>query len=529
MNNNSFDLIVIGSGLAGLVTALRIAEESEKMKIAIISRANGATPYITVLNAVAESNLWGDSEEQYINDMLQAGYFINDKKLVVKMCRETLRCIDFLLKWNINFSKGSDGKFLRRHASGSSYPRSLFQEPDILGKQIIFKLKEHLLNKKEVYILENKICRNLLVKDGKIFGATIEDFCDSSVINLFAPVVVAAWGGIGNLFLDSTYPSDIDGTNLSIAYEAGVSLVDLEFIEFEPLVIKWPEQIKGIICPTSILGDGAHLLNSKREQFILKHYQKEEAGCKKTVLNKAIWQEIKEKRGSEHGGIYIDLKNIPTKALNTYPWFYNKILKEGVDPEKVFLEVAPVAHSHSGGIRVKEDYQTNVDGLYAVGEAMGGTHGADRLAGNAATQALVSGILGAEEILGREHRNIPNSNVKIHKIQRNKKVYKKVVPKVKNIVKKIIGIEREENILIEGIKELKQILNSREISDDDYSYKITLSSLLIAQSCLIRKESRGNHFRSDYPNIDKDWQCSIEIKKSNKNSIEWGKIPRNNK
>jgi len=529
MNNESYDVIIVGSGLAGLVAALRIAQESEKIKIVIITRGNGATPYIAALNAVIEPNSWGDSEEQYINDMLQAGYFINDKKLVAKMCRETLRCIDFLLKWNINFSKGDNGEFLRRHASGSSYPRSFFQESDILGKQIIFKLKKHLLKKKEIHILENKVCRNLLVEDEKISGITIEDLYDNSVQNIFAPVVVAAWGGIGNLFPDSTYPLDIDGTNLSIAYDSGASLVDLEFVEFEPLVIKWPEQVRGIICPTAILGDGAHLLNSEHEQFILKHQQKGEAGCKKTVLNKAIWQEIKEKRGSDHRGIYIDLKNIPIKILNAYPWFYNNIIKEGIDPKKVFLEVAPVAHSHSGGIRVREDFQTNVGGFYAVGEAMGGIHGADRLAGNAATQALVSGILGAEEVLGREHRNILNSNIEIKKIQKNKEVYKKIVPKVKNIVNKIIGIEREENILIEGIKELKQILNSREISDDDYLYKITLSSLLIAQSCLIRKESRGNHFRSDYPNIDKDWQCSIEIKKSNKNSIEWGKIPRNNK
>jgi len=369
----------------------------------------------------------------------------------------------------------------------------------------------------------------LLVRDGKIFGITIEDLYDNSVQNIFAPVVVAAWGGIGNLFPDSTYPSDIDGTNLSIAYDAGASLVDIEFIEFEPLVIKWPEEIKGLTCPTAILGDGVHLLNNKNEQFILKHRQKGEAGCKKTVLNKAIWQEIKERKGSIHGGVYIDLKNISMKTLNGYPWFYNTIIKAGVDLQKVFLEVAPVAHSHSGGIRVKEDYQTNVGGFYAVGEAMGGIHGADRLAGNAATQALVSGILGAEEILGREHWNILNSNIKIHKIQRNKKVYKKVVPKVKNIVNKIIVIEREENALIEGIKELKQILNSREISDDDYSKKITLSSLLIAKSCLIRKESRGNHFRIDYPNIEKNWQCSIEIKKLNEeDDIGWKKILRNN-
>lgn len=356
-------------------------------------------------------------------------------------------------------------------------------------------------------------CVQVLVENNAVRGVSIVDLDGTNLRNLYAPVVVAAWGGAGNLFPVSTYPGDIDGRGLALAYEAGATLIDLEFVEFEPMICLWPLGAKGEPCPTAMLGEGAFLLNSEQERFLLKTRPQGEAGARKTLINHAIWRELAAGKGSPHGGVYVDLRHIPLEILKGYPWFYNRLTKAGVDLTKDLIEVGPMAHSHSGGMKVTSDYQTEVTGLFAVGEAMGGIHGACRLAGNAATQALVSGVLGAEGILKRKFATVRIEGPK-PQYRMDPKVRAQIIPQVRQIVGKALGAERDQTELENGKAKLYDILASSGVESDTLARQTALSALLLMESALFRKESRGSHFRKDYPDMSEKWQCSIELSRS---------------
>ncbi len=519
---DQYQVIIVGSGLAGLSAAARLVEAGQT-DIAIVTSGYGGTPYIAALNAVLTPNPWGDSPEQHALDMFQAGYHVNDTQLVRMMCAAAPRCVELLQRWGVEFAV-KDGKLHRRHASGSKYPRSLCQTTDLLGSQLIAKLREPLIRRGVAFFFDT-LCVNLLVEENSVRGVTVSDSDGRNARNLYAPVVIAAWGGIGNLFPESTYPRDIDGRALAMAYEAGASLIDLEFLEFEPLVSLWPPATKGEPCPTAMLGEGAYLLNRDEERFLLKVRPQGEAGSPKTLINQAIWRELAAGKGSSHGGVYVDLRHIPVQVLKGYPWFYNRVSEAGLDLTAELLEVGPVAHSYSGGMKVGPDYQTSVRGLFAIGEAMGGIHGACRLAGNAATQALVSGILGAEGILGGSFQSV-RLPIRQPDYWMNRQEQQKVIAGVREIVGKTLGAQRNQAGLAEGALRIQEILDRPELQADTLARQTAWSARLMLKSATLRRESRGSHFRSDYPELDVQWQCSIALSRGADDDICWEIIQR---
>lgn len=519
---NIYKMIIVGSGLAGLSTAARLVAAGET-DIAIVTSGYGGTPYIAALNAVLTPNPWGDSAGQHAQDMFQAGYRINDVSLVTEMCAAAPRCVELLQQWGVEFAV-KDGKLQRRHASGSQYPRSLCQTSDLLGKQLISKLWDLLLRAGVTFFSET-ICIDVLTEENSVRGITVTDLSGANCRNIYAPVVIAAWGGIGNLFPDSTYPGDIDGRALAMAYEAGASLIDLEFLEFEPMVSIWPPDAKGEPCPTAMLGEGASLRNGDGERFLLKIRPQGEAGAPKTLINRAIWKELADGKGSPHGGVYVDLRHIPVAILKGYPWFYHRITEAGLDLTQELLEVGPVAHSYSGGMKVSADYQTTVKGLFAVGEAMGGIHGACRLAGNAATQALVSGILGAEGVLRGDFRPIRHLDYQL-RYAANREVRERVTAEVHQIVGRALGAQRNRAGLEAGNQEITALLTHPDTMTDTLARQTAWSARLMMTSASLRRESRGSHFRSDYPETSGEWQCSIELRRGAAGDICWDLIKR---
>lgn len=504
------EIIIVGSGLAALSAAARLYELG-KRDVSIYSTAYGATPLVAAINFVLENNPYNDTPKQYAEDMINAGYGINNKTLVNSMCNSTVRGYELLERWGVDFAKEEDGTIKLRHASGSTYPRSLCQTTKLIGVEIVNKLTKGLKEKGIKFNMGCE-CLKLLVKDNQVRGITIKNK-EGQIHNVYAPIVIAAWGGAGVLLGDSTYPNDINGRTIAIAFEAGAKLVDMEFLEYEPMVVITPESAKGEPCPTAMLGEGAYLLNSNMERFILKDRPQGEAGSPKTFLNKAIWQQVKEGKGSLNGGVYVDLRHIPEQTLKSYPWFYNRLMAAGVNPAKELIEVGPMAHSLSGGILVDENMQSTVKGLYAVGEAAGSFHGACRLAGNAASQAVLSGLLCAESIAKQETPVLPDDSSIPIEYNVDEKVYEKYVPQIKEITSKGLGVFRNGKDLEEAKEKLKDILSSSELKKDTAAHQTALSVLIIVSAALERKESRGSHLRTDYPNIDENLERSIVIYK----------------
>jgi aspartate oxidase len=410
---------------------------------------------------------------------------------------------------------------LRRHASGSTYPRTLHQKSGLLGNQITTTLLD-IVSRKGAVIARGSTCRHLLVNQAKIAGLLVEDK-DGVYQVIEAPVVVVAWGGVGNLFPESTNPSDVDGSGLAIAFESGASLVDLEFIEFEPTVMIWPPKVKGELFLTALFGEGAYLRNGQEERFLLRLRPQGEAGCPKTVLNKAIWHEIAEGRGTNHHGVYADLRHIPPEKIRPFSWFYHRLNSAGLDPGKDLLEVAPSPHSHSGGIAVNtSSYETDIAGLYAIGEAAGGIHGACRMAGNSATQALVSALLCGDDILNSVH-SAPSLPVGTPQPRKNERIRRELLPKIGEIIGHSLGPIRCAETLQKGFDNLISLYPKS--TDDEFTRHRILCGLLLVQASFFRRESRGNHFRSDYPQLDEYWNTTVKVKRGVNGEIECQRIP----
>lgn len=503
------DCIIIGMGLAALSAAARMQELGVK-DIAVYAAAYGGTPYIAAINFVLPDNPYGDTPEQYYEDMLHAGYEIGNKNLVKDMTSRTMDGYNMLDRWGITFAKNDDGSTKLRHLSGHTYPRSLCCTTELIGVELEKKLTKRL-EEKGVAIYTGYECVQVLSDKSRVYGAVFKNE-KGQLETVLAQAVIAAWGGVGNLFGVSTYPQDIKGNTLAIARDAGAKLVDIEFLEYEPMVIMYPEGAVGEPCPTAMLGEGAHLKNSEGQRFMLKVRPQGEGGSPKTLINKQIWKEVDAGRGTPHGGAWVDLRHIDRNVLKAYPWFFNRLMENGVDPNEELVEVGPMAHSFSGGIWVDQGYQSNVKGFYAIGEASGGTHGACRCAGNAASQAVMSGLICGEHVTKQLEASQAETDAFWQKAeasakdkaayQENREIFEKYAVKAKNIAVKALGIYRKGDVLEEAEKELQQMLASGDIKQDTQTVQIVESIYLMVTAALNRKESRGTHMRLDYPEAD---------------------------
>jgi len=533
------DVLVIGSGGAGLRAA--IAAKEKEVDVTIVSYGNGATSRITGVNVPIGSN---DSIEKYFQDINRTGEKINNRALSEKMASNCIDIIKDCELMGIQFERDSNGKHLLRHLSGSSVPRSIYYK-DITGKIIQNRLYEFAY-KSGIKVYKGTKVIKLLKVDNSVVGAIAVNFEKRVILKFLSKAIVIATGGIGNIYSSSTYPLDINGEGIYLAYDICAKLVDMEFIQFEPTVIIFPEKIKGKLMPTSLLGDGAVLRNKYLERFFNNYSNSNsEKYMTKKELSFSIAGEVMQGRNTPHGGIYFDSRHLPVKIIDGYPDLFKLLSSQGINLFNDLVEVFPAAHSSLGGIFIDEFTRTNIDGLFAAGEAAGGMHGADRMAGNAGTEILFSGKLAGIEaanyanqvseklikrnnrLLGKEVENFLMDNIQESGIILSAQIEKQI----QDLISEGAGLLRSEELLNKNINKIIEMeertiykVKVKEITDlaDIIKIKGMLSiAKIIMKASLTRKESRGFFRRIDYPKIGgENWQKNIIFYKNNGSNIK---------
>ncbi|WP_216851220.1 FAD-binding protein [Acidisphaera sp. L21] len=512
------DVLVIGGGIAGHRAALAARQRGADVLMAYVAR--GASPFVIGCNVPTMQVQPKDSPEEYAADMIRGGYGLNDQRLVRAMVEESIAAFDELASLGVPFARDDDRPSLR-HLSGNTYARSVYVA-DGTGRSIMDALGKEV-SRIGITVMSGWKALRLLKAGDTVVGALLWRQQGNRLCAVHAKSTVLAAGGIGRLYDDSTYPADVSAGSYGVALEAGARLVDMEFVQFEPVVTVWPEACRGMEMPTAMLGDGAHLLNAEGERFMLRYNPGHgERQIEKARMALCIQQEIDAGRGLAGGTVLFDTRPVPRERLESYVSHCRRLRSAGLDPAVQGPLVRPAAHSQMGGIHIDANGWSGVPGLYAAGEAAGGVHGASRIAGNGCSDTVVFGGLagrgaagGMRDITGVDRGRAVASALNpilatIGRQGRKSPIAAK--SEICRTVSQAAPIWRTGQQLQQGATALldlqDQITVGLEVTDIRTAIEaveamhMVLTARTIVGSALQREESRGAHQRVDFPKTD---------------------------
>lgn len=533
MEKVNTDVLIIGGGLAAMMAALEASMSSSSILMVSKGKIGGSGATLMAganfAAVLPDSVAKGDSVAFHIEDTLSGGGYLNDPKLVQIMAENAPRDLRQLEEFGVNFLK-REGHYDLRKPPGHRYPRTVFTvNPGYLikirGKTVTDPLRQVIL-KKGIPILEGISISQLILQDGRLTRAMGLHRKSGEVIAVECKAAVIASGGAGSLYEVNTNPNDLTGDSYSIALEAGCSLRDMEFVQFFPCFhLGHPR----VVIATPILSDGAVLRNREGERFLAKYDPERMETATRDVITQAIYREIEEGRGID-GGVYVDLTSIPLELISfRFPDLLRIFSNHGIDLRKEWIRVAPAAHFFMGGIAIDEHCRTSIPGIFAAGEATGGVHGTNRLSGNGLTDPLVFGrIAGREAILWSKDQaktSLPEEAFSIECFSNKKRISDEEIAETKRRIKKLmwdkVGIIRNRiglKKVIEEFESFKRLFNERQPVSKKSSRSffevrsMLISALSVTHSALFREESRGAHFREDFPTSKQEMAKSIYIK-----------------
>lgn len=543
----SSDVLIIGSGGAGARAAIEVDEEGLKPLIVSkgLSFRSGCTGmaeggYNAVFKAVDKE----DTFETHVYDTLKGGSYLNDSALVDILVKKSPERLVDLENYGALFERQADGKINQRPFGGQSYRRTCFQG-DRTGHEIITALKEEI-NKRDIETIEEVMITSLVLsKDQptKVIGAVGLDLKNSEVIFFQAKATILASGGAGQLFPVTSNTVQKNGDGFAIAYNAGANLIDMEEIQFHPTGMVYPESKKGVLVTEAVRAEGGILLNKDNERFMEKYDSEKMELATRDVVARSIYKEIIEGRGTENGGVYLDISHLDDdvidEKLETMVLQFEDV---GIDIKNEPMEVAPTAHHFMGGVKINEKCQSSLANLFACGEVTGGVHGANRLGGNALADTQVFGKIAGEYSCEAARNSELETNSEMVKKEANriKSLMKegKIKPsEIKENIKKLmwekVSIIRNEKDLNQALKELLEMKNDLSKMDigSKTQYNMELVNglevinmieiaILTVKAAILRRESRGAHFREDFPESNDSWKKSIVLNKNKMRFIE---------
>lgn len=497
------DVLVVGGGVAGIMAAYRAAAAGAR--VVLLLGSPGASNRISSMNSALYQRP-EDNPADLLRDMRTAGGGVANDAVLRRISEQIGAETRHLAALGVPFQR-QDESYARRTAAGSSWSRSVFSL-GMVGVDIQRVVLGEILAIPSVTVLRDTWLVDLDSDDGAVCGGTVYLRRDSGWAYVRAAAVVLATGGIGRLYETSTNPPGSHGIGLSLALENGVDLVDMEFISFEPFIACAPDNVKGRDLPTTVLAQGARLRNALGEEFLAT-----DPPPSKDVICRAIAREVAAGRGTASGGVLFDLREMDPEIARQYLQIRQTLTPLGIDSTEAQIEVWPAQHYCMGGIPIDEDGRTSLPGLYAVGEVSAGAHGAHRLAGAGGTEAVAMGSVGGAQAAKfaidnpvRWRRNAVRPRPELLPPRKPAEA-SNVLRRTRRAMDQMCGVARTASDLERTVALLHDELRALDARDKLATYpgRVAVLQLAIAASALARAESRGDHFRLDFPSPDTAW------------------------
>src|SRR5436305_7932008 len=584
----SYDVLVIGAGGAGLRAAIEAAASGVTVGVvtkSLLGKAHTVMAEGGIAAAMANVDE-RDNWKVHFTDTLRGGQYLNNWRMAELHAKEAPERVKELEAWGALFDRTKDGRILQRNFGGHRYPR-LAHVGDRTGLEMIRTLQDHGIHLGMEVHMESTVL-TLLKDDGRIAGAFGYERERGRFLLFRAKAVILATGGVGRSYTITSNSWEYTGDGHALAFHAGASLIDMEFVQFHPTGMIWPPSVRGILVTEGVRGEGGVLRNKDGRRFMFddipENYRSqtadnEDEGWRYTQGDKAarrppelltrdhvarcINREVKAGRGSPHGGVFLDIawikKHIPNSAEHIkrkLPSMYHQFKQlANLDITRAPMEVGPTTHYVMGGIRVNADTQmSDIPGLFAAGECAAGLHGANRLGGNSLSDLLVFGKRAGEyAAMFAKENAAPTVNPAqvetasqraLEPFERQGESPYHVQQSLQEMMQNLAGIVRREEEMQQALAELEQLTRRAENvavhGNREYNggwhTALDLSNLLttsriITRAALERKESRGAHFRDDYPSKNsEEGRSSVLVRLNAQNDMEvmrepWADVP----
>lgn len=474
--------VIIGGGVAGLMTALHLAPEP----VILVSSARLGTEASSIFaqGGLAASLGASDSPDLHLADTLAAGDGLCDEAAVRHIVEAAPRAVEKLERLGVAFDYNPDGALRLGLEAAHSRRRIVHAAGDATGRELVRALIAAAQRTASITMIENTEARRLIVEDGQIAGLLVVG--TNGAVAISTSRAVLATGGIGGLFCDTTNPPGAFGHGLALAACAGAELADLEFVQFHPTALDDSRRPMPLISE-AVRGEGAALINEQGERFLADTPGGELAP--RDVVARAVWRQL-----SAGHRVFLDARRcLGSRFVQRFPAIAHLCGEAGIDPASEPIPVRPAAHYHMGGVAVDAAGRSSIEGLWACGEVTcTGLHGANRLASNSLTEAVVTAAWVAESVAGASQtprRRICSVNMPPRPDPSS----------IRPLASHALGIIRDGETLREAATALLQIAADNEAASDP-----AVVALMIAIAALRREESRGSHYRSDFPGREAD-------------------------
>ncbi|MFD3162515.1 FAD-dependent oxidoreductase [Herpetosiphon sp. NSE202] len=527
------DVLVIGTGGAGLRAAIELHDQG--LKVLLVGKRPKADAHTVLaaggINAALATVDPEDTWAIHAADTLQEGRMLGDPRMVELLCQQAPQAIAELEAWGMPFARTSTGMIDQRYFGAHRYRRTSFVG-DYTGLEIINALMREV-ERRQIPILERAYISDLLHTGNRVNGAYGFWLADQRQFVIESNAVILATGGHIHIYQrSSSRRRENTGDGMALGLHVGAHLADMELVQFHPSGMIFPHELAGTLVTEAVRGEGGRLYNRHGERFMQRYDAERMELSTRDRVALANYTEIIEGRGSEHGGVWLDISHMPASLIHErLPRMVEQFQAVGVDITREAMQIAPTAHYSMGGLKVDPfSHATNVAGLYAAGEVTAGVHGANRLGGNSLAEILVFGRIAAQHAAEyvRQHSEQPVQAAQIQQAaerlawasQQAGDFQRSLIDQLQQLVWHGAGVVRNEQTLeasLDQLHTLRSQAQQRSVGAADLAASLDLQSMLLTAeatilAALMRPESRGAHQRSDFPATDPLWQRTIVIK-----------------